>query len=80
MQFRTATGTTCNATVIAAAGLANSSSNIRLPDNVTLSTTTVIFGNLGNANTAGSYTVTDAVSSRTLTVTVAGSGRVTVGP
>ena len=80
MQFRTATGTTCNATVIAAAGLANSSSNIQLPDNVTLSTTTVIFGNLGNANTAGSYTVTDAVSSRTLTVTVAGSGRVTVGP
>ena len=80
MQFRTATGTTCNATVVVAAGLANSSSNIRLPDNVTLSTTTVIFGNLGNANTAGSYTVTDAVSSRTLTVTVAGSGRVTIGP
>jgi Tfp pilus assembly protein FimT len=80
MQYRTATGTTCNATVIAAAGLANSSSNIRLPDNVTLSTATVIFGNLGNANTAGSYTVTDAVSSRTLTVTVAGSGRVTIGP
>jgi Tfp pilus assembly protein FimT len=80
MQFRTATGTTCNATVIAVAGLANSSSNIRLPDNVTLSTTTVIFGNLGNANTGGTYTVTDSVSTRTLTVTVAGSGRVTIGP
>ena len=80
MQFRTATGTTCNATVLVAAGLANSSSNIPLPDSITLSTTTVIFGNLGNANTAGSYTVTDSVSSRTLTVTVAGSGRVTIGP
>lgn len=80
MQFRTATGTTCNATVIAPAGLANSSSNIRLPDNVTLGNTTVIFGTLGNANLGGSYTVTDAVSSRTLTVTVAGSGRVTIGP
>jgi Tfp pilus assembly protein FimT len=80
IQFRTATGTTCNATAIAVAGLANTTSSIRLPENVTLSSTTAIFGNLGNANTAATYTVTDAVSGRTLTVTVAASGRVSIGP
>ena len=53
IQYRTATGTTCNASVIAVAGL---------------------------ANTAATYTVTDAVSGRTLTVTVAASGRVSIGP
>jgi type IV fimbrial biogenesis protein FimT len=80
IQYRTATGTTCNATAIAVAGLANATSNIRLPENVTLSATTAIFGNHGNANTAATYTVTDAVSGRTLTVTVAASGRVSIGP
>jgi len=80
IQYRTATGTTCNATPIAVAGLVNASSSIRLPENVTLSTATAIFGNLGNANNAATYTVTDAVSGRTLTVTVAASGRVSIGP
>ncbi len=80
IQYRTATGTTCNATPIAVAGLVNASSSIRLPENVTLSTATAIFGNLGNANSAATYTVTDAVSGRTLTVTVAASGRVSIGP
>jgi Tfp pilus assembly protein FimT len=80
IQFRTATGTTCNTTVLTVAGLANATSNIRLPENVTLSAATPIFGNLGNANTAATYTVTDAVSGRTLSVVVAASGRVTIGP
>jgi Tfp pilus assembly protein FimT len=80
MQFRTATGTSCNATVITPVGLADANSSIRLPEHVTLSNTTVIFGNLGNANIGGSYTVADVVGTRTLTVTVAGSGRVTIGP
>jgi Tfp pilus assembly protein FimT len=80
IQYRTATGTTCNSTVIAVAGLADATSSIRLPENVTLSAATPIFGNLGNANTAATYTVTDAVSGRTLTVTVAASGRVAIGP
>jgi Tfp pilus assembly protein FimT len=80
IQYRTATGTTCNSTVIAVAGLADATSSIRLPENVTLSAATTIFGNLGNANTAATYTVTDAVSGRTLTVTVAASGRVAIGP
>jgi len=80
IQYRTATGTTCNATPIAVTGLANATSSIRLPDNVTLSTGSAIFGNLGNANTAVTYTVTDAVSGRTLHVTVAASGRITIDP
>ena len=79
IQYRTATGTTCNTTVIAVAGLANTSNNIRLPENVTVSAATPIFGNLGNANSAAAYTVTDTVSGRTLTVTVAASGRITIG-
>jgi Tfp pilus assembly protein FimT len=80
VQYRTATGTTCNATPITVVGLANATSSIRLPENVTLSTGNAIFGNLGNANTAVTYTVTDAVSGRTLHVTVAASGRITIDP
>ena len=80
IQSRTATGTTCNATVITVAGLTNATSNIPLPETITLSAATPIFGNLGNANTAATYPVTDAVSGRTLTVTVAASGRVAIGP
>src|SRR5260370_234561 len=38
IQYRTATGTTCNATPIAVAGLANTTSSIQLPDNVPLGT------------------------------------------
>lgn len=72
--------TNCAGTVLYVSGL-NSSSNIKLPDNITLSTgSNTIFGNLGNATTAANYTVTDSVSNRTLHVTVAGSGRITVGP
>jgi Tfp pilus assembly protein FimT len=53
------------------------SSTIRLPDNITLSTSGAIFTNLGAANPGATYTVTDTVSGQQLTVTVAGSGRVT---
>jgi len=72
--------TSCAGTALYVSGL-NSSSNINLPENITLSTgSNPIFGNLGNASTAATYTVTDSVSNRTLHVTVAGSGRITVGP
>jgi prepilin-type N-terminal cleavage/methylation domain-containing protein len=78
IQFRAAT---CGGTVLSAPGLTGSGNNIRLPDNVTITTTpNVIFGQLGNANTAGNYTVRDTTSGRTLTVSVAGSGRVTIAP
>src|SRR5260370_14039471 len=40
IQYRTATGTTCNATAISVAGLANTTSSIRPPHNVTLVTPT----------------------------------------
>jgi Tfp pilus assembly protein FimT len=76
MQFRT---TNCTGTVITVAGLVNASNNIRLPDNVSLtSTASAIFGQLGNATTGATYTVTDTPSGRTLTVTVAPSGRITI--
>ena len=71
--------TTCAGTVINVAGVTNSTSSVKLPDSVTLSSSaSAIFGNLGNATTAATYTVTDTVSGRTLTVTVAASGRVTI--
>jgi Tfp pilus assembly protein FimT len=40
----------------------------------------VVFNQLGAATTAGAYTVRHPVTGRTMTVTVASSGRVTVGP
>jgi prepilin-type N-terminal cleavage/methylation domain-containing protein len=47
---------------------------------VTATTANVVFAYLGNATTAGAYTVRNPVDSKTLTVTVATSGRVTIGP
>jgi Tfp pilus assembly protein FimT len=76
MQFRT---TNCSGALISVAGLVNSSNSIRLPDGISLSSTaSAIFGQLGNATTGATYTVTDTASNRTLTVTVAGSGRITI--
>jgi hypothetical protein len=67
--------------VVNVAGLSGTSGNIRLPENITLtmaSGSSAIFGQLGNATTVGTYTVTDVPSGRTLTVTVAPSGRITI--
>lgn len=76
MQFRQ---TNCTGTVVNVAGLSTTTSNVRLPESVSLSSTaSAIFGNLGNATTGATYTVTDTVSGRTLTVTVATSGRITI--
>jgi Tfp pilus assembly protein FimT len=75
LQFRS---TTCAGTAIVVTGLANASSSVRLPDNISLavtSGTSAVFQPLGNA--AGTtYTVTDVPSGRTLRVIVAASGRV----
>ena len=75
LQFRT---TSCAGAAIVVTGLANASSSVRLPDNITLSVTSgtsAVFQALGNA--AGTtYTVTDVPSGRTLRVIVAASGRV----
>lgn len=45
---------------------------------VTAATANVTFSYLGAANPAGTYTVTNPADGRTLTVTVAASGRVTI--
>src|SRR3989442_445494 len=47
---------------------------------VTSATASVIFNYLGAATTAGSYTVQNPVNNAAMTVTVALSGRVTIGP
>ena len=76
MHYRS---TTCGGTVLTVAGLVNASNSIRLPETISLSSgASAVFGQLGNATTGATYTVTDTASGRTLTVTVAGTGRVTI--
>lgn len=54
----------------------------RLQNSITVSTTTanVIFNYLGAATTSGTYTVRNPINNSTMSVTVALSGRVTIGP
>ncbi len=76
IQFRQ---TNCSGAIINVAGLSTTGGSVRLPEGVTLSTgTSPIFGSLGSATPGMTYTVTDTVSNRTLTVTVAASGRITI--
>lgn len=71
--------TNCTGTVLSVTGLTGPSGNVRLPENINLSSTeSAIFGSLGNASPGATYTVTDTVSNRTLTITVAPSGRVSI--
>jgi hypothetical protein len=55
---------------------------IRLANNITVSpdTTTVVFTYIGLANPAAVFTVTSPQDGRTLSVNVAASGRISVGP
>ena len=55
-------------------GLINIANNLQ----VTNATASVIFTNAGGASTIGTYTLTDSVTNRTRTVSVAASGRVTI--
>ena len=71
--------TNCTGTVINVAGLSASGGSIALPESINLtSSASAIFGSLGNASPGATYTVTDPLSNRTLTVTVAPSGRITI--
>lgn len=75
LQFRS---TNCGGAAISVAGLTSSSSSIRMPENISLtSTASPIFGQFGNATTGATYTVADPTG-RTLTVTVTPSGRITI--
>jgi len=47
---------------------------------VSAATANVIFNYMGAATTSGTYTVQDPVNNATLSVAVALSGRVTIGP
>ena len=59
----------------------DSSGNIPAPAGVSLSATaSPVFSHLGSASPAATYTVADSQSARALRVTVAASGRVSVGP
>jgi prepilin-type N-terminal cleavage/methylation domain-containing protein len=59
----------------------DASGNIPAPAGVSLSATaSPVFSHLGSASPAATYTVADPQSARQLHVTVAASGRVSVGP
>jgi len=70
----------CGGTTWTGAGT-DSSGNLKIPAGFTLSGTgDVVFSYLGAATPTGTYTVTNSQDGRTLRVTVAASGRVTIGP
>jgi prepilin-type N-terminal cleavage/methylation domain-containing protein len=76
ITFRQAT---CGGASIPVVGLTGAGNSIRLPEGINLTTTgTATFTNLGAAVPGAIYTVTDPVSTRTLTVSVAASGRITI--
>jgi Tfp pilus assembly protein FimT len=76
ITFRQAT---CAGATIPVVGLTGTGNSIRLPEGISLTTTgTATFTNLGAATPGATYTVTDPVSTRTLTVSVAASGRITI--
>jgi len=78
LQYRT--GTTCGGSAWIGAGT-DAAGNIAVPDGITLSTTAdPVFSYLGAASPGATITVTNAQDGRVLRVTVAVSGRVTVGP
>ena len=59
---------------------ADSSGNVKAPQGITLTTTAdPMFNYLGAANPAATYTVRNTQTNRTMTVTVAASGRVSIG-
>jgi Tfp pilus assembly protein FimT len=59
----------------------DASGNLKLPSGFSLSSTAnPIFNYLGAAAPAATYTVTNTANNRTMTVTVAASGRITIGP
>jgi Tfp pilus assembly protein FimT len=62
-------------------GNTDSSGNLKVPSGFTVaSSANPIFSYLGAAAPAATYTVTNTRNNRTLTVTVAASGRITIGP
>jgi Tfp pilus assembly protein FimT len=71
--------TTCGGATKPVVGLTGAGNSIRLPEGINLTTTgTATFTNLGAAAPGAVYTVTDPVSTRTMTVSVAASGRITI--
>ncbi|MEX2222075.1 MAG: GspH/FimT family pseudopilin [Candidatus Rokuibacteriota bacterium] len=78
MQFRQPD---CSGASIPVAGLTGASNNINAPDGINLTTSgNATFTKLGNAAPGATYTVTDPASGRTLSVIVAASGRIALGP
>ena len=70
----------CSGTVWLGPGT-DSAGNLKLPTGFTVaSSADPVFSYLGAASPAATFTVTNTRDGRTLTVTVAASGRVTLGP
>lgn len=71
---------TCGGAVWAGSGT-DAAGFIRLANNITVASgQNVVFTYIGTATVAGTYTVTNPQDSRTMSVIVAPSGRVSIGP
>lgn len=78
--YRLNTSAACAGGTIFVGPITKSDGSIALANTMHISGTTanVVFTNLGAASTAGTYTVRDPETNRTMSVVVAASGRVTI--
>ena len=78
--YRLNTSAACGGGTLYVGAMTRTDGTIPLANSMQISASTanVVFTNLGNASTAGTYTVRDPATSRTMSVVVAASGRVTI--
>jgi len=78
--YRLGTSASCAGGTLYTGAMTKADGTIPLANSMEISATTanVVFTNLGNASTAGTYTVRDPTTNLTLSVVVAASGRVTI--
>ena len=80
LQYWTGTNGACGGGALYIGQGTRSDGNIPLQNtmDVSASTSSVVFTNLGAARQGGTYTVRNPIDGHTLTVTVSGSGRITI--
>jgi Tfp pilus assembly protein FimT len=78
--YRTGVSAACAGGAVFVGALTKADGTIPLTNSMQISGTTanVVFTNLGAASTAGTYTVRDPATNKTMQVVVAASGRVTI--
>ena len=80
VQYVTGTNATCGGGTVYVGPGTKSDGTMPLQNTMQLTgaTASVVFTNLGGASQGGTYTIRNPVNGHTLTVTVSGSGRITI--